>query len=84
MRRSLLGEEIEEDTLAGIVNQMVSLGKRLEEEKEDLHQQEERLSYLEEYWEALEKDYVWRGKSNPVDVRPSLWTRRAGGIPKRK
>lgn len=63
VRHSLLGEEIEEDTLAGIANQMVSLGKRLEEEKEDLRKQEERLSYLEEYWEALEADYIWREKA---------------------
>ena len=63
VRHSLLGEEIEEDTLAGIDNQMVSLEKRLEEEKEDLSKQEERLSYLEEYWEALEADYVWREKA---------------------
>lgn len=63
VRRSLLGEEIDTALLAGLRGQIGEATEKLEEEEAEFKTLSDRLSYMEEYWDALEDDYEWREKA---------------------
>lgn len=63
VRRSLLNEEIDTDKLENLKAQIGEVQKKQEEDRAELQKMEERLSYLEEYWDALEDDYEWRRRA---------------------